>query len=117
MRGGGMMRHDIEHFLSILHTTASRDRHTEHYFLSVVMEPWIEREGAAALRLIDRPTGEAARYFGDIFLRIAAIHAQRVKLQQLAPVILIQSAATLLGGWPARLRRIGSHRLPIVQDR
>ena len=44
--------------------------------------------------LFDRPTGEAARHLGDIFLRVAAVDAERVQLHQFAAVVFVEAART-----------------------
>ena len=41
--------------------------------------------------LLNRPTGEATRDLLHVFLRVAAVHAHRVQLHQLARVVLIQT--------------------------
>ena len=41
-------------------------------------------DGAAAARLIDGPSREDARHFLHVLLRVAAVHAERVQLHQLA---------------------------------
>ena len=49
------------------------------------------------LWLLQRPSGEDAGNLGDIFLRVAAIHAERVQLHQLAAVVFVQAAALAFG--------------------
>ena len=63
----------------------------------------LNSKSASALRLADGPAGEAAGHFGDIFLGVAAVHAERVQFHQLAPVVLIQAAPAAPAG--SRLRR------------
>src|ERR1700682_2490304 len=43
-------------------------------------------------RLIERPSGEDFGNFGDIFLRVAAVYAERVQLHQFAAVVFVQAA-------------------------
>ena len=56
-----------------------------------------EYETYALLRSFKSPPGEDACHFGDIFLGVAAIHAQGVQFHKFAPVVLIQTAALALG--------------------
>ena len=72
-----------------------------------------EDVAAALTRIVNRPAGERTRHLGHVLLRVAAVHAERVQLHQLAAVVLVQSlsAAGCRGG--ARLagrdgRRAGS---------
>src|SRR5437867_3052964 len=78
------------------------------------MQPPIEEESAAKLRLIDGPAGEAAGRFGDVLLCVASIHAEGVQLQQFAAVVLVQSSARAIGG-SACGHIVLTDRLPIVQ--
>src|SRR5260370_10656761 len=54
-----------------------------------------ETEVAAFSRLIERPPGEHFGYFGDIFLRVAAVYAERVQFHQLAAIVFVQAAGLL----------------------
>ncbi len=98
VRGGRMMRQDVQHLLAVLDAAAGRNRHAQHHLFAVVVQPRVEGELAAALRLVDGPAGEAARHFGDVLLRIAAVHAEGVQFQQLAAVVFVQAAALPFGG-------------------
>ena len=69
----------------------------EHDLDALVVDARLEAESAALLRSIDGPPGERPRDFGDILLRVAAIDAERVQLQQLAPIVLVEPARRLLG--------------------
>src|ERR1700674_3979169 len=46
----------------------------------------------ACSRLIERPSGEDFGNFGDIFLRVAAVYAERVQLHHLAAIVFVQAA-------------------------
>src|SRR6266850_5035277 len=50
----------------------------------------------APARILDRPSGERARDLGDVFLRVAAVHAERVQLHQLAAVVLVEPLRCVL---------------------
>ena len=61
-------------------------------FVPVVVHLRAEDEAAALLRAIDRPARQDARDFDHVLLRVAAVHAERVQLHQLARVVLVQAA-------------------------
>src|SRR5207302_7492505 len=92
---GRMARHDIEHLLAVFDAAAGGNRDAEHDLLAGIVEPIIEHETAAELWPVDAPAGEAARRLGHVLLRVAAVYSERVQLQQLAAVILIQTAAVI----------------------
>src|SRR5437762_992001 len=54
---------------------------------------------------LDGPPRENLCYFRDIPLRVAAIDAERVQFEQLAPIVLVQSAVI-----PAALIRIPARK-------
>ena len=83
-------------------------------FLSVIVPLVVVFEAAAFTRIGNGPTGKAARHFSDIFLRIAAIHAQGVQFQKLAAIIFIQST---LAGFAVRMEVVLflRNRLPVIQ--
>src|SRR5258708_6262461 len=70
-------------------------------------------ESSAFAGALDGPTGEAARHFDNVLLRIAAVYAERVQFQQLAAVVLVQSSFWL-STTPHR-RSVRRNRLPVVQ--
>ena len=47
-------------------------------------------ELAVALRIEDRPAGERPRDVDHVGLRVTAVHAEGVQLQQLAAVVLVE---------------------------
>ncbi len=67
----------------------------QHQLLALVVQFIVEEKPAALAGFENRPAGEAARHFGDVVLRVAAVHAERVQLHQLAPVVLVQAALHL----------------------
>src|SRR6478609_9022947 len=91
------------------------------------MHPRIESEFATLPGLLYRPAREAPRDFDDVLLRIPVVDPKRVKLHQLASVVLIDRANLLLAlGLRSRLRkrakpslelllRIGTRTLPVVE--
>ena len=93
----------IEHALAILDPAAGRDAVAEDGLRAAVVHHRREAEagfGGAA----DRPPGERSRHLDDVLLCVAAIDAQRVQLEQLARVVLVEPAHH------ARLRPLASTR-------
>ena len=103
-----MTGEDVEHLLAVGFAAAGLDDVAEHDLLTRIVQPRIEGEAAALARLVDRPAGEGARDFGDVLLRVAAVHAERVQLHQLAAVVLVQSLWRIL---VLRLRALHGGRL------
>ena len=56
----------------------------------------VEFETSAALRALDGPAGEDARYLRYVCLGVAAIDAERVQFHQLAGVVFVQSLGRFL---------------------
>ena len=54
-------------------------------------------EAAALSRLLERPAGKDAGDFGDVLLRVAAVHAEGVQLHQFAAIVFVESAALAFG--------------------
>jgi hypothetical protein len=114
VRRGRMPRQNIQHLLAVFDAAAGRDHVAQHDLLALVVQLVVVEEAAAFTRLLNAPAGEAARHFGDVFLRVAAVHAERVQLHQLAPVVLVQAALhfpLLVVGVQVR-----THGLEIVQE-
>ena len=65
-------------------------------FLAFIVHAVVVEEIAALLRGADGPAGEAARYFGHILLRVAAVDTQGVQFHQFAAVVFIQSTRMLV---------------------
>src|SRR2546430_14633625 len=74
-----------------------------------------EHEATDPLGIFDGPAGERARHFDHALLGVAAIHAERMYLEQLAAEVLVDAAARAA----AALRQRGSlglrRALPVVQ--
>src|SRR3984957_13113392 len=62
-------------------------------------------ESAAIVRLVNCPASKNFGSFGNVTLRIAAVHAERVQFEQFTSVIFVQ-ASVLLGILFGRARRI-----------
>src|SRR6516164_9420882 len=90
-----MMDENVEHLLTVLFAVARGNSDAQYDLFAIVVQPRIENEFGVALRLVDGPAGEAARYFDDVLLRVAAVHAERVQLHQFTAVVFVQAAAGL----------------------
>src|ERR1019366_2619250 len=91
--GCAMTRNYIKHVLAVLHAAARRQRAPEHDLLLGVVHPLAEDEPAARARILESPSRERARDGDHVLLRVAAVHAERVQLEQLATVVLVQAVA------------------------
>src|SRR5207237_328728 len=78
---------------AIVDAATSLDLVAEDDLLPRIVEGRDEPELAVA---IDGPARERASDFDDVLLRVTAVNAQRVQLQQLAPVVLVETALLLL---------------------
>src|SRR5215470_10554608 len=67
----------------------------EDHLFSRLMHAIVEEELSAASWFLDRPSGQDARQFGHILLRVTTVYAQRVQLHDLASVVLIQTTGPL----------------------
>src|ERR1700676_544680 len=94
----------VQHFQTLAFALGL-DAMTEHEFQPRLVHAWIKLESSALKRLVDGPSSKDFRYFGDIALRIAAIHAQRMEFEKFASVVFVQPARALALIGP-RARRI-----------
>ena len=80
--------------------------------MTLLVEPETVARGGAAARAAPRqtPSGENARQRNHVRLRVAAIHAERVQLHQLARVVFVQSLEA-----PLRRRAAGCGVTPVVE--
>ena len=110
-----MPRQQRQHVLAVLHAAAGRQRVAEDDLRASVVQLGAEHEATDPLGIFDGPAGERARHFDHVLLGVAAIHAQRMQLEQLAAEVLVdaaaRAAAALPQRGPLRLRRA----LPVVQ--
>ena len=87
----------------------------EHGLLPEVVGPFVEDEPAAPLRAVDAPSGENARDGDHVLLRVAAVDAEGVQLQQLTGVVLVQSLGHAVEDLAAQgipIARIGKQQSP-----
>src|SRR5580692_12178785 len=73
---------------------------------------FFESEAATQVWLLQRPSGENARYLGYILLSVAAIHAESVQFHQFAAVVFVKSVALAFG--LVRLPVIPDAPLPVI---
>ena len=92
-----MMRQKVEDGVAVA-LAACGDHRAEHELGARVVHPGPEDVPRVSLWLGDRPAGEAARYLDHVLLRVAAVHSERVELEQLARVVLVQPSVRV----PAR---------------
>ena len=111
MRRLGIVRQEVQHFQSFL-LTVLLDAMSEHDFVAGLVHARLEAEVPTFIRLLQRPTGEHLGNLGDIFLRVAAVYAESVQLQQLAAVVFVQAAGMLV--LPPRSRRTIIQTAPIT---
>jgi hypothetical protein len=90
--------HDVEDFLAIFDPATGAQLVTEHDFATGVMrrrpeyEPDVGATTPTLATLVHAPPGQRSRDFNHVLLRVAAVYAERVQLEQLARVILIQAS-------------------------
>src|SRR4029078_8442709 len=89
-RGLGSARDEIEHCFTFLDAAARWEPLTENGLLARVVDVAIEQKLSG--RPVERPTRQRACNLLNIFLRVAAVHAQRVQLHQLARIVLVETA-------------------------
>src|SRR5689334_3535477 len=95
-RGRGVIREQIEHFVAVMLAAAGFDVTAKYDFLALVVQLRHESEAAPLTRICNRPAGERARHLRHVLLRVAAIDAQRVQLEQLASIVFVQSLWSVL---------------------
>src|SRR6476660_9050737 len=68
-----------------------------HDFVAGLMHTFFKLEISTLARFFQSPSSKDSCCFGDIFLCVAAIYAQRVQFHQLAAIVLVQSTAFSFG--------------------
>src|SRR5690348_5824026 len=94
---------NVEHLLAVIDAAARLDLVSEYDLLTGVVQRRDELKSAVT---IDGPAGERAGDVDHVLLRVAAVHAERVQLEQLAPVVFVEAARLFLRllvvGWRER---------------
>ena len=88
-----MTGEDVEHLLAVLDTAAGAERVSQHRLACSVVQLLAKRVKARIGRPAGRPARERARDLDHVVLRVAAVDAEGVQLEQLAPVVLVQPPA------------------------
>src|SRR5688500_6821070 len=92
-RRGGWMPAEVANRPLAMLDTAITVLLTEHGPRSRLVPQRIERKSdGAAGQSADRPSSQYLRELQDIVLRVPAVHAERVELEQLARVVLVEAA-------------------------
>src|ERR1051326_4697905 len=91
-----MMRQHVQHLLAFFFTMLT-DLAPQDIFIARLMCALIEPEAAAKLRFFNAPARENFGQFCNVFLRIAAVYAERVQFHDFSRVVFIQSARTVFG--------------------
>src|SRR5262245_33148966 len=88
------MRGDrVEERVEIALAASRRDAPAQDDLRTVVVARGIERDRAGRALLAHDPTGQATRGLHHVVLRVAAMHAERVQLEELARVVLVRYVA------------------------
>ena len=101
----------MQHFEAFL-LTFRLDAMAQHGLVARFMCSIFESEAATQVWLLQRPSGENARYLGYILLSVAAIHAESVQFHQFAAVVFVKSVALAFG--LVRLPVIPDAPLPVI---
>src|ERR1041385_8571679 len=124
-----MMRQNVQHLLAFLFAVLA-NLAAQDMFVARLMRPLVELEAAAELRFFNRPSCKYLGQFGNVLLRVAAVHAQRVQLHDFSRVIFVQPTRTIFclrsrtlktpapspetSGPTQPQLRIPAHALPVV---
>src|SRR5207244_12435659 len=112
---GALPRQEGANRCAVPPAAAGRQRVAEDDLRASVVQLGAEHEAADSLGILDGPAGERACHLDHVLLGVAAIHAERMQLKQLAAEVLVdaaaRAAAALPQRGPLRLRRA----LPVVQ--
>src|SRR5579863_5703690 len=63
----------------------------ENELRSRLVRARIVAKSHALERFLNRPSGKYFRHFGDVTLRVAAVHAERMQLKEFAPIVLVEA--------------------------
>ena len=99
-----MLGDQIEHALAVAHP-AGIDGVTEHRLGILVVLLEMKGELGLVVGVRDRPTGESPRGLAHVVLGVAAVDAQRMQLEQLARIVLVEAAGAFAGAGGGRRRR------------
>src|ERR1700733_9702962 len=94
MRSLRARRQQVQNFLAFV-LAFGLDAMSENELGTGLVHARLAAESEAFERLLDRPSGKNFGDFGDIALRVSAIHADCMQFQQLAAVIFIEAGVLL----------------------
>ena len=103
--------------LAVRLLAARLDLVPEHDLLLAIVNPRLEPEAASLARTDDGPAGEGAGDVDHVLLRVAAVHAERVQLHQLAAVVFVEAALLPRRVRVLRRARRRRHREPRADSR
>src|SRR5215471_17608755 len=87
------MRQDVDDRDAVLLAAHRGDGMPQDYLFLAVVPGGVELKLRELLRIVDRPAAEGAGDGDHVVLGVATVDAERVELQQLSPVILVQPRA------------------------
>ena len=87
-------RENIEHLLAVFDAAAGRGRVPENDLAAFVVAFCMESEDTRLAGPNDRPARECTGDLYDVALRVSTVDAERVELEQLARIVLVQRAAS-----------------------
>ena len=93
-----MVGEPLEQTDAFVPSVAGRVHEAHDNLLSAVVGPLVERERCPLAGALDAPSREDPRHVDDVLLGIATVHAERVQLEQLAGVVLVDPLGHALVG-------------------
>ena len=110
VHGGREVCEQLQQPDSLVHPVARREPNAQDRLLAVVVRPLVELEASPLLRPPDAPPREDPGDLDHVLLGVAPVYAQRVQLEQLTRVVLVDPLGhPLEGAFPLG---VGLRRLP-----
>src|SRR5436190_211285 len=106
---GRVVGQELEEPDPFVHVVAPLKPDTQHLFFPGVMRPVVELEVSPLLGALDAPAGENARDVDHVLLRVAAVYAEGVELEQLPGIVFVDPFRHALEG--AAAHRVLSGRV------
>src|SRR6185503_10232805 len=88
---------ELEQTDPFLFVLTGGERPVEHAFFAAIVSALLEPILELPASNLEAPTGQDACDTDDVVLRVAAVDAERVELEQLARVVFVEAAACALG--------------------
>ena len=86
---GGVAGQELEEPDPFVHVVAALKPDPQHLLVPAVVRPLVELEVSALLGALDAPAGENARHVDHVLLGVAAVDAERVELEELPGIVLV----------------------------